>query len=308
MKPPGKSQAVYLRIRQILESARATVARSVNTTQVMANWLIGREIVEEEQRGKKRAGYGEQLLQDLSARLTAELGKGFSVDNLELCRRFFLEYPALLIKAKSDAVHRKSSKLPPGTNLEIRYALRREPWQPARLHPNLSWTHYRRLLRVDKTEARAFYEIEAIKNNWSARELERQINSLLYERLALSKDKKGLLRLATKGQEIQQPVDVFKYPVVIEFLGLPESPRLAESEMKQALISNLYLSEDDMRRVLRLHQRDIARFIHAQMQNHYWEEAVDYEVKISKGFTDLKPSAYTASAAEPPFRFSAHPT
>jgi predicted nuclease of restriction endonuclease-like (RecB) superfamily len=92
---------------------------------------------------------------------------------------------------------------------------------------------------VNTVEARAFYEIEAIKNNWSARELEQQINSLLYERLALSKDKKGLLRLATKGLEIQQPVDVFKDPVVIEFLGLPESPRLVESRLEQALIDNL---------------------------------------------------------------------
>ena len=112
-------------------------------------------------------------------------------------------------------------------------------WQPGLLHPNLSWTHYRTLLRVDKPEARAFYEIEAIENRWSARELERQINSLLYERLALSKDKKGLMRLATKGQEIQQPTDIFKDPVVIEFLGLPESPRLVETALEQKLIDNL---------------------------------------------------------------------
>ena len=92
---------------------------------------------------------------------------------------------------------------------------------------------------MDKVEARAFYEIEALKNNWSARELERQINSLLFERLALSKDKRGLMRLATKGQEIQQPIDVFKDPMVIEFLGLPELPRLVESELEQALIGNL---------------------------------------------------------------------
>jgi predicted nuclease of restriction endonuclease-like (RecB) superfamily len=239
MRQPVKNNNVYLRIRQILESARATAARSVNTAQVMANWLIGREIVEEEQRGKKRAGYGEQLLQDLSSRLTTELGKGFSVDNLELCRRFFLEYPALLVNEKSDAVRRKSANLLSGINLEIRHAVRVESWQPGQLHSNLSWTHYRRLLRVSRSEARAFYEIEAIKNNWSARELERQINSLLYERLALSKDKKGLLRLATRGQEIQKPVDIFKDPVVIEFLGLPESPRLVESRLEQALIDNL---------------------------------------------------------------------
>src|SRR5215510_6049219 len=105
---------VYTRIRQILESARVSVARSVNTTQVVANWLIGREIVEEEQRGKKRAGYGKRLLQELSSRLTVEFGKGFSVDNLELCRRFFLGYPGLLRNEKSDALRRKSSNLLPG--------------------------------------------------------------------------------------------------------------------------------------------------------------------------------------------------
>ena len=109
------------------------------------------------------------------------------------------------------------------------------------MNPNLSWTHYRTLLRSDDPSARAFYEIEAIKNNWSARELERQINSLLYERLAKSRDKSGLMRLATKGHEIQRPEDVFKDPVVIEFLGLPESHRLVESNLEEALITNLQL-------------------------------------------------------------------
>lgn len=264
---------LYQRIRQILESARASVARSVNTTQVVAYWLIGREIVEEEQRGRKRAGYGEELLADLSVRLTNDFGKGFSVRNLEYCRNFYIQYPRLLegqisnavrsifpntlagatgishaarsdsalgihraLRDKSDAASRKSS---PAGPTEILYAPRSESWKPGFLHPNLSWTHYRTLLRVDKPEPRAFYEIEALKNNWSARELERQINSLLYERLAKSKDKAGLLRLATKGQEIQQPVDVFKDPVVMEFLGLPESPRLVESELEEALITNL---------------------------------------------------------------------
>lgn len=229
-------QELYERIRAILESARAGVARSVNTAQAAANWLIGREIVEEEQRGKRRAGYGEKLLAELSVRLMKDVGKGWSVRNLEYYRNFYLTYPLLLADQKSNALRSISSVplLP-----EIHHALRVESWQPGQLHPNLSWTHYRRLLRVDKAEARTFYEIEALKNNWSARELERQINSLLYERLALSKDKKGLLRLATKGQEIQQPVDVFKDPVVIEFLGLPESPRLVESRLEQALIDNL---------------------------------------------------------------------
>ena len=242
--PRRKKTPLYERIRQILESARTNVARTVNTTQVVANWLIGREIVEEEQQGETKADYGKHLLADLSARLKQDFGTGYSVDNLEMFRRFYREYPTLISEAMSqkldvpvisDAPRRK---LPPEETL-IGHALRGESWQPGRLHPNLSWTHYRTLLRVDKVEARAFYEIEATQNNWSARELERQINSLLYERLALSKDKKGLMRLAKKGQEIQRPLDVFKDPVVMEFLDLPSSPKLVESDLEQALINNL---------------------------------------------------------------------
>jgi predicted nuclease of restriction endonuclease-like (RecB) superfamily len=250
-----KMMPIYERIRQILESARTSASRTVNTTQVVANWLIGREIVEEEQKGQKRAGYGEELLKDLSERLTEDFEKGWSVRNLEYCRNFYLEYPFLLEDQKSNAVRSISLSYPKADNRHISNAgsaesetetvtgipnaPRAKSWQPGRLHPNLSWTHYRRLVRVDHTDARAFYEIEAIKNSWSARELERQINSLLYERLALSKDKKGLMRLAKKGQEIQRPVDVFKDPVVMEFLGLPASPKLVESDLEQALISNL---------------------------------------------------------------------
>lgn len=247
-----KKTPLYERIRQILESARSSVARAVNTTQVVANWLIGREIVEEEQKGKRRAEYAEQLLLDLSARLTAEYGRGYSVDNLEFFRRFFLEYNSLLGSEKSDtvrwistttdisdAVRRKSMESITVLSSQKQHAPRGESWQPGQLHLNLSWTHYRTLLRVEKTGARAFYEIEAIRNNWSARELERQINSLLFERLALSKNKKGLMQLATNGQVIQRPGDVFKDPVVMEFLGLPASPKLVESHLEEALINNL---------------------------------------------------------------------
>ena len=241
-KPRGDNPApVYERIRGILESARAGVARSVNTTQVVANWLIGREIVEEEQQGKRRAGYGKELLADLSARLTVEFGKGFSRDNLFWFRRLYLGYPNL-VDQKLDAARQISGH---SASLEIAHARSGElvasgsSWRPGELHPNLSWTHYRTLLRVDTETARSFYEIEAIQNNWSARELERQINSLLFERLAKSRDKKGLMRLATKGQEVCQPADIFKDPFVMEFLGLPESPRLAESALETALIDNL---------------------------------------------------------------------
>lgn len=112
-------------------------------------------------------------------------------------------------------------------------------WRPGQLNPNLSWTHYRTLLKVSRAEARAFYEIEAARNSWSARELERQINSLLFDRLAKSRNKKGLVRLAIQGQEVTQPIDVLKDPMVLEFLDLPESPRLVEFKLEQALIDNL---------------------------------------------------------------------
>ena len=249
--------SLYSRIRDILVSARTGVARTVNTTQVMANWLIGREIVEEEQKGAKRADYGQALLADISRRLARDFGSGGSVRNLEYCRTFYSAYPRLLSSGKSNAVRsisstvtfpnaprsisntlsRKSPNPPPLA--EIGYAPRSQSWAPGLLHPNLSWTHYRTLVRIDRPEARSFYEIEAIKNNWSARELERQMASLLYDRLARSRDKKGLLRLATKGQEVARAADAFKDPVVIEFLGLPESPRLVESDLEQALLNNL---------------------------------------------------------------------
>lgn len=254
-KAKRKENAIYGRIREILESARAGVARTVNTTQVMANWLIGREIVEEEQRGKRRADYGRKLLTDLSVRMLKDFGRGYSVDNLEAFRLFYLGYPSLISETPSrkSLADQKSETAPRNSDPgNIPHSTRGEShapavgpteagWSPGLLHPNLAWSLYRLLLKVESLKARVFYEIEAIKNNWSARELERQINSLLFERLAKSRDKAGVMRLATKGHEIQKPEDVFKDPVVIEFLGLPESHRLVESNLEEALITNLQL-------------------------------------------------------------------
>ena len=246
-KPGGAvtgTPRLYGRIREILESARASVARTVNTTQVVANWLIGREIVEDQQQGKKRAGYGEALLADLAGRLSREFGKGWSVRQLEYCRSFYLSYPLLAGPQISNAVRSKLDGALTGKGAHNANAVRAqfpagESWRPGLLNPGLSWTHYRTLLRVERPQARAFYEIEAVENNWSARELERQINSLLFDRLLKSRDKKGLMKLAARGQEINRPADVFKDPFVIEFLGLPESPRLVESKLEQALLDNL---------------------------------------------------------------------
>ena len=170
---------------------------------------------------------------NLSARITQDFGPGYSVSGLYFIKQFYLSYPELADAGQIlYALRRESRNVKISGQRRILHAPRgeswapsrvskrpNENWRPGRLHPNLSWTHYRTLLRVDKPTARAFYEIEALRNNWSARELERQINSLLYERLALSKDKNGLMKPASRGQEVMQPIDAFKDPVVIEFLG-----------------------------------------------------------------------------------------
>jgi predicted nuclease of restriction endonuclease-like (RecB) superfamily len=232
------AQAALLgRVLDIVQAARTQAARSVNTAQVVANWLVGREIVEDEQQGKRRAGYGARVLAELSSRLTAELGRGYSVDSLEAFRQFYIDYPLLISETTSPKL---VAPVVEGNNSDT---LSRNSvavdWTPGVLHANLSWSHYRHLLRVGRGQARAFYEIEVIRNAWSVRELSRQTASLLYDRLAKSKDQKGLMRLAVKGHEVVQPIDVLKDPVVMEFLGLPASPKLVESELEQALVSNL---------------------------------------------------------------------
>lgn len=242
--------AAYARIKFILEQARTSVARTVNSTQVIANWLVGREIVEEEQGGRSRASYGASLLNDLSMRLQAEFGSGYSEQNLRYMRQFYREYPELLDglqirhtpsgKSMKGAIrHTPRGEFRANLDSLIPHAPHLKSWTPGHLHPSLAWSLYRHFLRVESPETRAFYEIESIKNNWSARELERQINSLLFERLAKSKDKKGLMKLATRGHIIAKPSDAFKDPLVMEFLGLPESPRMVESDLEQALINNL---------------------------------------------------------------------
>lgn len=229
-------EAFYSRICDILTAARTGIARTVNTAQVLSNWLIGREIIEAEQQGKNRADYGENLLKNLAQQLKQDFGSGYSYSNLKYIRQFYLVFPELLSAGEIGHAVRDQSL----SDLKLAGLSNPDPsWQPGQLHPNLSWTHYRTLMRVEQPDTRAFYEIEALKNNWSARELERQINSLLFERLAKSLDKQGLMQLATQGQIIQQPTDVFKDPVVIEFLGLPESSRLTESDLETALINNL---------------------------------------------------------------------
>jgi predicted nuclease of restriction endonuclease-like (RecB) superfamily len=227
---------LFDRVCSILNVAQTNIVRTVNTAQVLSHWLIGREIIEAEQQGQSRADYGDNLLKNLAIKLKQDYGKGFSYSNLKYMRQFYLGFPYLLNSIEKG--HALRGLLEISTKL-LEIGAFTTNWQPGQLHPNLSWTHYRILLKVDNLQSRSFYEIEALTNNWSSRELERQINSLLFERLAKSTDKQGLMQLATQGQIIQTPADVFKDPFVIEFLGLPESPRLVESDLETALIENL---------------------------------------------------------------------
>jgi len=207
--------SLYNRISEHIDRARQNIQRSIDTEMVKAYWLIGREIVEEEQNGKKRAKYGTFLLQELSERLTLKYGRGFGISTLRDIRQFYLSY----------------------SDISIHHAVRGE--SEIELSHNLGWVHYRALMRVHRPEARRFYEVETEKNHWSGRALERQIDSLLFDRLAKSRDKKGLMKLACKGQEINKPEDAIKEPLILEFLGLPESHRLVESKLEEAIINNL---------------------------------------------------------------------
>lgn len=203
---------IYQRIAKYLQTVQYTILQTINTEMVLVYCKIGKEIIEHEQYGESRAAYGEELIRKLSEKLTKEFGKGYSVSNLRNMRQFYLSY--------QDEIHQTAS----GELLFI---------------PKVSWSKYCLLMQVKNREARAFYEQEALNNKWSVRELDRQIGSLLYERLAKSKDKQGLMNLSIKGQEIEKPEDAIKDPIILEFLNIPEAHQMVESKLEEALITNL---------------------------------------------------------------------
>jgi predicted nuclease of restriction endonuclease-like (RecB) superfamily len=237
--------ALFDRIAAILDKARINIVRTVNSNVVTAYWLIGREIVQELQNGEIRAEYGGKLLENLSARLTTRYGKGFSLSNIKRFRQFYMVYQDRDISIGSPLgsqfdVSPKSSPL--GSELEASPENERRVDDTAiqGFQPNLSWSHYRALMRVDKHEARAFYESEAVECGWNKRQLERQIHSLFYERLLMSKDKKGMLLAARQDLDKSlKPIDVLKDPYILEFLDLPDTEKLYESQLESAIISNL---------------------------------------------------------------------
>jgi predicted nuclease of restriction endonuclease-like (RecB) superfamily len=239
---PNPEKRLYERVAGILESARSRVARTVNTAMVHAYWLIGREIVEVEQQGKERAEYGEELMKRLSAKLTRRFGRGFSVPNLRNMRQFFLTFPEGSAVSESLGGIEARSALPSvSAGSGIRSALPSESGvAPAVLFPPaLGWTHYAILMRLANPAARAFYEIEAVRESWSTRELERQVAALLFERLSLSRDREEVLALARRGQQVAGPGDVIKDPLVLEFLDLKERPSAHEHDLEQAIIDRL---------------------------------------------------------------------
>jgi predicted nuclease of restriction endonuclease-like (RecB) superfamily len=223
-------ETLYRDIRGILESARSSAYRAVNTAMVQAYWQVGRLIVEHEQGGKGRAAYGEAVLEDLSRRLTADFGRGFDPSNLRYMRLFFQRFPN-----RDAARHRLPSQ-------GIRDALRHRSTgtaDPGDLRPELSWTHYRLLLSVEDAAARDWYLNEAADQHWSTRQLDRQISVLYYERLLASRKKAPVRKEAREKLAAVTPEQFIRDPYVLEFLDLKDYPALRESAVEQAIIDNL---------------------------------------------------------------------
>lgn len=189
----------YKKVEDLLKEARKTVVKTVNRTMVYTYLEIGRLIVDEEQNGQNRADYGKHVLKELSKRLNAEFGKGFSVTNLQQMKNFYIIY------GKQQTVSVKSK-----TAINAKYDFQ------------LSWSHYLFLMLIDNLEERKFYEIESTNNNWSLRELLRQFDTALYERLSLSRDEDAIKELSEKGQIIEKAKDSLKDPYVLEFIGIPK--------------------------------------------------------------------------------------
>lgn len=203
-KKEGDYNTLISSIGMLLEKARKRVYSQINQILVKTYWNIGKQIIEYEQKGKEKAEYGSKLLDNLSKDLRLRYGKGFSRSNIIYMRLFYIKY------SKSET-----------------------------LSHQLSWSHYFELLKVEDDLERSFYEKQCIKENWSVRELKRQKNSALFERIALSKDKKGVLELAKKGLLIEKATDAVKDPYVLEFLGIPEDYKYSEKELEQRIIDNL---------------------------------------------------------------------
>lgn len=229
-------------VREIILSARSLAARSVDTVQVAMNFAIGQRIVEQEQDGDKRAAYGKQRMEHLAQAMTSEFGRGFSATNLRLMRQFYLAYSPRILQTASGESPAES----------ILQTLSGELTSPSEQTASgvahfvqqaglaqISWSHYVFLMSITNADERMFYEIESARQGWDVRTLKRQVDSCLYERLALSRDKKNVERLASEGDLPQTPRQLIKDPLVLEFLGLEKKNHYSEHDLESAIIDRL---------------------------------------------------------------------
>jgi predicted nuclease of restriction endonuclease-like (RecB) superfamily len=232
--PEMDYEALVAAITQAHGHAQRQAVQAVNLALTLRNWLIGYHIVEYQQHGSDRAQYGERLLETLAGDLRRRLGRGFGWRNLEMFRRLYLTYPiSQSVIAKLGIV----LPLPPSARVT------RFDWQDdayfTRLFQSLPWTHFIEFTRLDDPLKRAFYEVETLKNRWSVRELKRQMESMLYERIGLSRDKEGVLTLAREGELVTTPAEMVRDPYVFEFLGLKREALYTELQLERALLDHL---------------------------------------------------------------------
>jgi len=252
----GDESVFYKQVSDFLAAARKHAKQQMDSTIVVTYYEIGRMIVEREQQGQKRAKYGAKLIKGLSEYLTERYGKGFSVVNLQSMRKFYQVYSprmqqSVTVKLKDnvlvDATEQKQQSLTAKSDsLEKHYTLSSvfseiPRGQSLTAQFRLTWTHYQTLMRIESEDARHFYEIEAVNQQWAVKKLQRQVGSSLYERLALSRDKDGVMALTSEGQNIENPRDIFKTPYVFEFTGLEEREKYSETELERALLDNMQL-------------------------------------------------------------------
>jgi predicted nuclease of restriction endonuclease-like (RecB) superfamily len=242
-------------VRTLVQSARRSAAGAVNTLQVLTIFEIGRLIVEHEQGGARRAEYGKETLKALAGSLTSEFGRGFSEDSLSRMRKFFLLWQDHAEQISATLSRKSSTPEKPGSAPQIAQTPSAQlptgsiPQTPSgeltliSAKPSrkvtLSWSHYVLLLGIRDPDERSFYEIESANSDWSLSELKRQVASSLNERLALSRDKKRIRKLAEEGHTVTQPADLLRNPLVLEFLGLDEKPGYSETDLESALIDKL---------------------------------------------------------------------
>jgi predicted nuclease of restriction endonuclease-like (RecB) superfamily len=234
IRPGWNYQSLVDAIAQVHDTAQRQAVQTVNLALTLRNWLIGYHIFEYEQRGQDRAEYGERLLETLARDLKRRIGKGFTKRYLEMFRRFYLRYPI----AKS-LISQFGLSLPAPPSATITPLDWQDDEYFAQLFRKLPWTHFIELIRIDDPLKRAFYELEAVQQHWSARELKRQLGSLLYERVGLSRDQEGVLKLAQEGRINETPAEMIRDPYVFEFLGLKREELYTESQLERALLDHL---------------------------------------------------------------------